>query len=133
MGCAVGVQLAWPDRPVLGILGEGAAMYGIQALWTAAHRRIPVTIVICNNSQYRILKMGARHLELPQAMSGRFVGQDLAEPEIDMVALSQSLGVEARRIAEPDELAAAVAQSLAGDVPRLFDVPIQRGVAERLV
>src|SRR5205085_7056792 len=56
IGCALGVKLAWPQRPVLAVIGDGAAMYGIQALWTAAHHRIPVTLVIANNAQYKILK-----------------------------------------------------------------------------
>jgi len=132
LGCAVGVQLAWPDRPVLALLGEGAAMYGIQGLWTAAKYRLPVTFVICNNAQYQILKTGARQMQLPSAQQGQFVGLDLTGPEVDVVALARSLGVEAHRVTEPDELAERVADSLAGDVPRLFDVPIERTVPGRL-
>ena len=59
LGCSLGVKLAWPERPVLAMLGEGAAMYGIQGLWSAAHYQLPVTFVICNNAQYQILKVGA--------------------------------------------------------------------------
>jgi benzoylformate decarboxylase len=132
MGAAIGVRVAWPDRPVLAILGEGAAMYGIQGLWTAARYRIPVTFVICNNAQYQILKIGARGLNLPRASAGRFLGMDLVEPEIDFVALAESLGVEAVRIAEPGALSDAVAESLAGDRPTLVDVPIQRATPDRL-
>ncbi|HQU47148.1 MAG: hypothetical protein B7Z73_19830, partial [Planctomycetia bacterium 21-64-5] len=55
-----------------------------------------------------------------------FEALDLSQPEIDMVGLAQSLGVEAQRVGDPDELAERVSESLAGDVPRLFDVPIQR-------
>ena len=40
--------------------------------------------------------------------------------------------MEAVRVDDPDELAERVAESLAGDVPRLFDVPIQRGTPKRL-
>jgi benzoylformate decarboxylase len=116
----------------LALLGEGAAMYGIQGLWTAAHYRLPVTFVICNNAQYQILKIGARSMNLPAAKSGRFVGQDIAAPEIDFVGLAQSLGVPAARITEPDELSQRVAESLRGDTPQLFDVPIQRGTPSRL-
>lgn len=132
LGCALGVRLAWPARPVLAILGEGAAMYGIQGLWTAARYRIPVTFVICNNGQYQILKAGARGLNLPQAMAGQFVGQDLGQPEIDFVALAQSMGVEAARVDAPDELTAAVRESLAGDRPRLIEVPIRREVPNKI-
>lgn len=124
LGCAIGVKLAWPERPTLAILGDGAAMYGIQGLWTAARYNIPVTFVVCNNSQYRILKDGARMLGMPAAQQGNFLGMDLTPPAIDFVKLSQSLGVEAVRIEEPDALAAAVRESLAGNRPRLIEVPI---------
>jgi benzoylformate decarboxylase len=130
LGCAVGVKLAWPRRPVLALLGEGAAMYGIQGLWSAARYRQAVTFVICNNAQYQILKAGAAGFGLPAAQSGKFVGMDLTGPEIDMVALAGSLGVPAERVGEPDELAEKVARSLASsDGPRLFDVPIERSLA----
>lgn len=133
LGCALGVQLAWPERPVLALLGEGAAMYGIQGLWTAAHYRLPVTFVVCNNAQYQILKVGAGQLNLPAARSGKYCGLDLVEPEVDLVGLARSLGVEAHRISEPDELCQRVSESLAGDKPQLFDVPIQRGTPDRLM
>jgi benzoylformate decarboxylase len=57
---------------------------------------------------------------------------DLVDPEIDLVGLARSLGVEAQRITEPDELTEAVRQSLASDKPRLIDVTISRGVPSRL-
>jgi benzoylformate decarboxylase len=132
LGCALGVKLAWPDRPVLALLGEGAALYGIQGLWSAARYHLPVTFVICNNAQYQILKIGARQLALPAAKAGSYVGLDLDEPEVDLVAVARGLGVEAHRVTDPDELAVCVAESLQSDRPHLFDVPIQRGGARKL-
>ena len=132
LGCAIGVKLAWRDRPVLAMLGEGATMYGAQGLWTAAKYNIPVTFVICNNAQYQILKIGAQGLGLPAAKQGKFLGLDLAAPEVDIVGLARSLGVEAVRISEPDELSERVKESLAGDRPRLFDVPVERSTPSRL-
>lgn len=130
LGCSLGVKLAWPERPVLAILGEGAAMYGIQGLWSAAHHKLNVTFVICNNAQYQILKAGAGGFGLPAAKAGKFVGMDLAQPEVDMVALAQALGVRAERVTEPDELSDRLRESLAAsDGPRLLDVPIARSVA----
>jgi len=126
LNCAIGVKLAWPDRPVLALIGDGSAMYGIQGLWTAAHRSLPVTFVVTNNVEYRILKDCAQVLKLPEACAGRFVGLDLVGPGIDYVGLSQSLGVPARRIAEPDEVAQAVSESLAGNSPQLIEVPVKQ-------
>jgi benzoylformate decarboxylase len=126
LGCALGVKLAWPERPVLCLLGEGAALYGIQGLWTAAHHRLPVTFVICNNAQYKILKVCAEEMPLPRMAEKKYLGMDLTQPEVDFVALSRSLGVEAERVHDPDELADRLRTSLAGDAPRLFDVPVAR-------
>jgi benzoylformate decarboxylase len=132
LGCSIGVKLAWPDRPVLALLGDGAALYGIQGLWTAAHLRLPVTFVVCNNAQYQILKVGAQGLALPHARAGQVLGLDVVAPEVDLVALARSLGVAAVRLGEPDAVADAVAESLAGAAPRLIDVPISRALPERL-
>lgn len=126
LGCAIGVKLAWPNRPVLAMLGEGAAMYGVQGLWTAAHYRIPITFVVCNNAQYEILKIGSKSMGLPAAQAGKFQAMDLVDPEIDFVTLARSLGVEAYRVHESAELADRVRASFAGDKPILFEVPISR-------
>jgi benzoylformate decarboxylase len=53
---SVGVSIANPDRPVVCFSGDGSAMYSIQALWTAAHHKLPLTVVIVNNGGYRIIK-----------------------------------------------------------------------------
>lgn len=133
LGVSIGVKLAWPDRPVLALLGEGASLYGIQGLWSAARYKIPVVFVICNNAQYQILKIGTRGLDLPHAKAGQFEGLDLVEPEVDLVAIARGLGVEARRISEPDELCDAVTAAWkANDKPILFDVPISRVTQSRL-
>jgi benzoylformate decarboxylase len=132
LGCALGAKLAWPDRPVLALLGEGAAMYGIQGLWSAARHNLGVTFVICNNAQYQILKIGARGLDLPQARQGRYEGLDLVAPEVDLVGVARALGVEAHHIDDPDELRERVAKSLGENRPQLFNVPITRETPGRL-
>jgi benzoylformate decarboxylase len=126
LGCAVGVKLAWPDRPVVALLGDGAALYGIQGLWTAAHHRIPVTFLIANNAQYRILKIGGDVMQLPQMAEKKYLGLDLVEPEVDFVGLARSFGVTAHRVTEPDELSERVRDALNRTEPILLDVPIER-------
>ncbi len=126
LNCAIGVQLAWPDRPVLAVIGDGSAMYGIQGLWTAARYRIPVTFVITNNREYRILKDCAQVLRLPASLDNRFEGLDLDGPNIDFVALARSLGIQAEQVEAPDTLSDAVKQSLAGDQPRVIEVAVRR-------
>ena len=56
ISAAVGVQLAQPGRPVVCVLGEGSAQYGITALWTAVAYKVPVTFLVLRNEEYMILK-----------------------------------------------------------------------------
>jgi benzoylformate decarboxylase len=120
---AVGASLALPGRPVVAVVGDGAAMYGVQALWSAAHLGLPVTYVIANNRGYRILKERL----VSMRKSDRFVGMDLREPEIDFVQLAASMGVPARRVADPAELAPALREAFAAGAPRLVDVRVADG------
>lgn len=126
LGCAIGVKLAWPDRPVVGLLGDGAALYGIQGLWTAARYRVPVTFVIANNAQYKILKASAGVMGLAHVPRPDYRGMDLDDPPVDFVGLARSLGVEAHRVAEPDALAELVAGSLERTSPLLIEAQIAR-------
>ena len=132
LGVSIGVKMAWPDRPVLALLGEGAAAYGIQGLWSAAKYKVPVVFVICNNAQYQILKVCGRQLNLPAAEAERFEGMDLTGPELDYLALARGFGVEAHRVTEPNELADRVQAAWKGDKPVLLDVPISRELQPRL-
>lgn len=126
LGCAIGVKLAWPDRPVVALLGDGAALYGIQGLWTAAHCHIPVTFVIANNAQYAILKASAGVMGLAHVPRADYRGMDLDDPAVDFVGLARSLGVEAHRVTEPDALAEMVAASFGRKEPLLLEVRIER-------
>ncbi len=121
---AVGVQLALPDRPVVAIIGDGSAMYSIQALWTAAHLKLPMTFIIADNRGYRIIKQRL------QAFHGNdnFIGMDFVEPEIDFVGLAQSMGMAAERITEPAAVRPALEAAMASDGPALLDVMVDRSV-----
>ena len=126
LGCAIGVKLAWPERPVVCLSGDGSALYGIQGLWTAAHHHIPVTFVIVNNAQYKILKMGGEVMQLPQMARKNYLGIDLVDPEVDFVNLARSFGVQAQRVTEPDELSEWIGDSLERTEPVLLDVAVER-------
>jgi benzoylformate decarboxylase len=123
MGGAVGISLALPDRPVVAIVGDGSAMYSVQALWTAAHLQLPITYVIPNNRGYRILK--ERLVSFRK--TDRFIGMDLREPDIDFVALAQSLGVPATRVSDPAQIAPALRAAVASGKPSLLDVSVIDG------
>ncbi|MBN1910947.1 MAG: hypothetical protein JW818_14470 [Pirellulales bacterium] len=129
LGCAIGVQMAWPDRPVLAVLGDGSALYSIQGLWTAAHYNVPVTFVLTNNRQYQILRDSALAMGLDARYVQQSPGLDMTDPPIDFVALAQSLGVSACHVDEPDALADWVRSSFRADRPQLVEVAVQRPVS----
>jgi benzoylformate decarboxylase len=120
---AVGVSLALPTRPVVAIIGDGSAMYSIQALWTAAHLKRPITYVIANNRSYRILK----DRQAARRGNRAFFGMDLRDPEIDFVHLAQSMGVPARRVADPGDIVPALQEAMASGETRLLDVMVADG------
>ena len=123
---AIGYKLAQPDRPLLAISGDGSSLYSIQALWTAAHYRLPIVFVILNDRAYSIVKL---NLDRYRNYFGRQHRQgypflDLTDPDIDYVWLAQGLGVPARRITEPDQLGPAIQAAFDSGGPYLIEVPI---------
>jgi benzoylformate decarboxylase len=124
---AIGAKLALPGRPVVAFVGDGSAMYTCQALWTAAHYRIGVVIVILNNTSYRILKQRLNNLRGHAAQQDSFIGMDLVDPAIDFVGLARALGVRAERAKTVAETVDLVRTGLAGDGPLLIDLAVERG------
>ena len=123
MAGAVGVQLALPDRPVVAVVGDGSAMYSIQALWTAANSKLPITYVIANNGGYRIIKERLKSFHGVE----RYTGMEFKDPPIDFVGLARSLGATAMRITDPDAICPAITESTRRDGPTLLDVVVDDG------
>jgi benzoylformate decarboxylase len=117
---SVGVSLANPDRPVVCFSGDGSAMYSIQALWTAAHHKLPLTVVISNNGGYRIIKQRL----LAFHNDDHYVGMDFVDPKVDFVGIAKSLGIEAVRITEPGELKAAFKSAFSRPGAKLIEVMV---------
>ncbi len=127
----IGIKLARPDRPVLSVIGDGAALYTIQALWTAAHHRVPVTWVIANNASYRILKLNMLEY-LGEAADGRqFVAMDLTDPPLDFSRIAASFGVKGIRVEHPDQIGDAVREAQAAQEPRVVDIVIDGDISSR--
>ena len=120
---AVGISMAKPGRPVVAIVGDGSAMYGIQGLWTAAHFKLPITYVIANNKGYRIIK------ERLVSMQGsdRFIGMDMNDPAIDYCQLAQSMGMPSIKVSDPSELDAALKAGIQSGKPNLIEVAVSNG------
>jgi len=121
---SVGVSLAHPTRPVVCFSGDGSAMYSIQALWTAAHHKLPLNVVIANNGGYRIIKQRL----LAFHGDDHYVGMDFADPPVDFAGMARSLGLEAMRISEPGELQPKLSDAFARPGAKLIEVMVDGSV-----
>jgi benzoylformate decarboxylase len=124
---AIGAKVALPDRPVVALIGDGSAMYTIQALWTAAHYRLPVIWVIFNNTSYRILKQRLVMLRGLAEQADKFVGMELTDPTVDFVGLARSLGIEGQRAKTVKEATDLIGKALKDGTALLIDVDMERG------
>ena len=125
MPAAVGCSLGIGRAPVVCLVGDGAAMYSPQALWTAAHERLPVTFVVMNNREYNVLKNFMKSQpRYVSARENRYVAMDIDRPPIDYVALARSMGIAGTRIERASDVAAAIAAGIASREPNLIEIVI---------
>jgi benzoylformate decarboxylase len=122
----IGVKLALPNRPVVGLIGDGSAMYTVQGLWTAARYRIDAVFVILNNTSYRILKQRLHNMRGLAEQADSYVGMELMDPKIDFVGLARSLGINAERAKTVHEATDLVGHALRNGGPTLIDVELDR-------
>jgi thiamine pyrophosphate-dependent acetolactate synthase large subunit-like protein len=97
-GISVGAALALrgSGRLSVAVCGDGDFLMGVTALWTAAHYRIPLLIVVANNRSFfndelhqeRMARMRNRPVE------NRWVGQRISEPDIDLAAMARAQGAQ---------------------------------------
>ncbi|MBM0206335.1 hypothetical protein JNW90_27465, partial [Micromonospora sp. STR1s_5] len=121
---SVGASLANPDRPVVCYCGDGSAMYSIQALWTAARHKLPLTVVIPNNGGYRIIKERLKAFHQDE----NFVGMDFADPTVDFAALARSLGAEATQVDRPEALFDTLSGAFSRPGTKLVEVIVDGSV-----
>jgi acetolactate synthase-1/2/3 large subunit len=120
--CAVGAAIGAPGRPVLALVGDGSAMYTLQALWTAARESLPIVVVVFANRAYRILQ--GELLGVGATISGQKATDMLTldRPFLDWVALAQGHGVAGVRVDEAGALVKALQRGFASQAPCLIEV-----------
>ena len=125
MGGALGVKLANPDRPVVGVVGDGSAIMTVQALWTAINSPIPVVYVICNNASYRVLKVNMNHYHRlnNMPMPESYFGMDFPTP-LDFAAQAKAYGMRGVRIEDPDDIGPELSRAIELGKPAVLDIVI---------
>jgi benzoylformate decarboxylase len=118
---AVGIALGRPNIRTVCLIGDGSAMYSIQALWTAAQRKLPLTVVVVNNGGYGAMR------SFSQVMQVRNV-PGLELPGIDFVSIAQGLGCDAVRISRSSELMPALKRGMTHGGASVIEVMVDSAV-----
>jgi len=117
---AVGVALARPGAKVIALIGDGSSLYSIQALWSAAQLKLPLTVLILNNRRYAALQDFAPVFGF--APGETVQGTDLHG--IDFAGLARAQGLAGERVTAAVELPDALARALAAPGPMLLDIHV---------
>ncbi len=134
-GMVIGAALAMKGggRLPVAVIGDGDYLMSVSALWTAAHYRIPVLILVVNNRSFfndelhqeRIARQRARPVE------NRWIGQRIGEPEIDLAQMARAQGLRGiGPLSEPRTLEAMLASAIAtveSGEPCVVDIRVAPG------
>ena len=132
IGGAVGLKLAVPDKPVVGLVGDGSMFYADSGLWTAAHHNVPVLYIISNNQSYGVVASSFGRANGVMKETGEYAGVVL--DGIDPVKLAEGFGVDGMHVQDESRLAAAIDHGLnvveGENRPFLLNVRLPLGVPE---
>lgn len=118
---AVGISMAQPQRRVIVVIGDGSSMYAIQALWSAAQLKLPMTIVVLNNGRYAALQRFAKVFGYPPGST--LHGTDLSG--LDFALLAEGHGCRGVRVETAQTLQATLQEALQSPTPVVVDVLVQ--------
>jgi benzoylformate decarboxylase len=118
---AIGLRMGLPDRPVLAVVGDGSAIYAIQSLWSAAHYRVGVLMIVLSNSAYAVMDAQARERHAAAPWPGF--------PGVDVAGVARSLGCPSIRIESYDELSGVLAEAVSGLASRAEPLLVEAVVA----
>ena len=121
---AVGAAVACPDRQVIALQADGAAMYTLQSWWTMARENLDVVTIIFNNSSYAVLNMELSRVGAEAGGPKAKEMLDLAQPDLDFVALATGMGVPATRATTAEEFVAQLTDALATDGPTVIEAVV---------
>lgn len=108
---ALAAKLAFPDRPAIGLCGDGGFGIGMNGLMTAREEHIPITVVVLNNQALGWVYHGQRDRPIASSFAA-----------YDHAAIARSMGIEGIRVERPEEVAPAIGRAVASDVPTVIDV-----------
>jgi len=121
---SIGAAVACPDRKVLSLNGDGAAMYTVQGLWTIARENLDVTVVVFANHAYRILGIELNRTGAGEAGPSAAKLLDLGDPKIDWVSMAKAMGLPAVRCETAESFETVFASAMRQTGPMFIEAAI---------
>lgn len=119
---SIGAAVACPDRKVICLEGDGAAMYTIQSLWTMARENLDICVIIFCNRKYQILQIELARVGA-QTMNKKTLDMlNLDNPDLDFVKMAQGMGVKANQARTIAEFNGLLAEAVSEQGPRLIEL-----------
>jgi acetolactate synthase-1/2/3 large subunit len=126
---AVGAAIACPERPVLALIGDGTAMYTLQALWTMAREQLNVVSIIFNNASYSVLNVELERVGAEKVGAKARSQLDLTGPVLNFAQLAQGMGVPGVRTTTAEEFVRALEHALATPGPHLIEAVVPQSLS----
>ncbi|MBS0435300.1 MAG: acetolactate synthase large subunit [Proteobacteria bacterium] len=126
---AVGAAIACPNRPVLALVGDGTAMYTIQALWTMAREKLHVVSIVFNNASYSVLNVELERVGAAESGPKAQAQLDLHAPVLDFTRIAQGMGVHAVRTSSAGDFVKALEHALAHPGPHLIEAVVPESLS----
>jgi len=123
---AIGTQVAFPDRRIVVLSGDGSAMYSIQALWSAVHHQLPIVFVILSNREYRVLKhnLDTYRQRFDIVSDKPYPNMDLSDPALDFSAMAKGMGMGGEVISDAAAVGDAIRRALQANEPYLLEIVV---------
>ena len=131
VGAALGVQLALPDRQVVGILGDGGILFGqTETLWSISRYHAPILLIIMNNHSYNETRN--RNLSAfagRQFQTGKDLTSYLGDPDVDFAKIAEAYSIKGEKVHDPKDLGPALqraVKTMREGRPYLLDLEMER-------
>jgi acetolactate synthase-1/2/3 large subunit len=113
---AIAAKLAYPDRRIVTVTGDGGFLMNVQELETAVREHVPIVVLVWRDDGYGVIRWNQ------EKQFGRTGFVDFGNP--DLVKLAQSFGAEGMRVTTPSELRPCLIEALASERPVVIDCAV---------
>ena len=117
MPAAIAAKVAWPERPVVAVAGDGCFLMNGQELATAVQHGLAVLVVIINNGRY-----GTIYAHQERTYPGRTYATELRNP--DFADLARAYGAHGEVVERTEEFEPALERALASGGPAVIEVRV---------